>query len=222
MTSIPVPRSTATAVQRVLLAVTVIVIAIVAATLAGAQAARFYGFSPRGRQLLQAVVTPGLVLPAIWWLRSRLEGREVTSVGLEFSRRSLGGVALGVVIVALPVLLIIGTSRLLGWATIIIDTSPAALWAFALGVITVFLFEAVPEELVARGYIYRTLSAAHARWKAAVLSVLLFLATPIVMVSIQRYPLGQEIQVNGASRIEPSARVTDSGSRLANRRPTHE
>lgn len=207
MNSISVSRtrnSTMSTATRVLLAVTIITVALVGATFAGEQAERLLGLSARARHLLQAVITSSVVLPAIWWLRSRFEGRELASVGLQFSGRTLGGVVVGVGIVAVPVLLIITTSRLFNWATIAIDTSPAALWALAVGVVTVFLLEAVPEEVVVRGYIYRTLSGTQARWKASVLSVLLFLAIPIVIVGIQHYLLRQEIQINGASRIEPN------------------
>lgn len=115
---------------------------------------------------------------------------------------------LGVGIVPLPVLIIIAVSRLFGWATIAIDTSSASLQALAFGTVTVFLLEAVPEELVVRGYIYRTLSATRARWKAAVVSVLLFVTIPILIVAVQRYVLGMEIRINGTDRIEPSFLIT--------------
>ena len=189
---------------RVSLATAIIVLALSLSTFAGEHVQRLLNLSTQGRQLLQAVIASGLVIPLIWWLRSRYDGREVGSVGLEYSRRVVGGVAVGVGIVALPVLIIIVASRLFGWASITIDTAPATLQRFALGVITVFLLEAVPEELVVRGYIYRTLSGTLARWKASLLSVLLFVTIPILSTGIQHYLLGLEISLNGSNRIEPS------------------
>jgi membrane protease YdiL (CAAX protease family) len=190
--------------QRVAAAAVWIVLVLTTAAFVGEHAQQLYDLSGAARGLLQAVIMSGLVVPGIWWLRARVERREVASVGLAPTARNFKALLLGFGFVAVPVLLVIITSRLFGWATISVDTSSAGLSALAIGLITVFLFEALPEELVVRGYIYRNLSAEHARWKASVMSVLLFLTMPILGVFFQHYVLGMEIRINGADSIQLS------------------
>lgn len=198
------PEERTPLVWRVVAGVAFLVGALSLAAFIGQQAQQSYGLSSAARGLLQGIVMSGLVVPGIWWLRRRIDRRPLAEVGLEVSGRNLGGLAIGLGFVVVPVASVLGASRLFGWATIAVDTSSSGLWGLAIGLLTVFLFEALPEELAVRGYLYRNLSAVHARWKASILAVLLFITMPILGVAIQHYLLGMEIQVNGASSIQPS------------------
>jgi uncharacterized protein len=77
-----------------------------------------------------------------------------------------------------------------------------------LGVLTVFLFEALPEELVFRGYIFSTLNVRFRKWKAALISIFSFVLLPVVLVQIQRYILGMEVSVGRTDHIELSYLIT--------------
>jgi membrane protease YdiL (CAAX protease family) len=189
--------------RRIAVASLWIVLVLSTGAFVGEHAQRIFELSGVARGLLQGIVMSGLVLPCIWWLRARVERREVASVGLAPTARDVRALAMGVGFVAVPVLLVIIASRLFGWATISVDTSSAGLSALAIGLLAVFLFEALPEEMVVRGYIYRNLSATHARWKASIISVLFFVALPLAAVPVERM-MGLEISVNGASTIQPS------------------
>ena len=186
----------------------VIVVALVLIPYVGEFAQRSLGWAPAMAGLLQAAVLSALVGVGIWWLRTRLDRRPLAEVGLALTRRNLGAMALGFGLVALPVVVTIVGSRLFGWATISIDSSSAGLSALGIGLLTVFLLEAFPEELVVRGYLYRNLATTRARWRASAIAVLMFVALPVVIHLSQRYLLGQDATINGASSIQPSFLVT--------------
>lgn len=194
--------------RRIIAGSALIVVALALSALVGEQAERLLDMTPAARGVLMAVLVSALVVPGIWWLRTRVDRRPVAEVGLAPTSRDLGAMALGVGFVAVPVLLTLLTSRLFGWATISVDTSSAGLSALGIGLLTVFLLEALPEELVVRGYLYRNLSAVQARWIASAVAVLLFVVLPVVINLVQRYLLGLEVTINGASSIQPGFLVT--------------
>jgi hypothetical protein len=107
-----------------------------------------------------------------------------------------------------PLVLTLVVTSLLGWATVTVNTSTPALGALAAGYVTVFFFEALPEELVFRGYIYRNLNTTLRRWAAGAVTVALFVLLPIVLVAIQRNILGMEIQVGPSDRITGGYLIT--------------
>jgi len=80
--------------------------------------------------------------------------------------------------------------------------------SFAIGIVTVFLFEGLPEELLFRGYIYSNLNSHYARWKSAIITVLLFVLLPILSVPIQKYIFGMEIYLGGHNYVAPSYILT--------------
>lgn len=64
-----------------------------------------------------------------------------------------------------------------GWAEITVESGPARVVGVAsLLVVLVFVFEALPEELIFRGYLYRNLSARVAPWLAVAGQAVLFTA----------------------------------------------
>ena len=69
-------------------------------------------------------------------------------------------------------------------------------------------FEALPEEILFRGYLYSNLNTAMSKWKASAVTVGLFALLPVLLVPVQRYVLGMEVSVGGASYITPSYIVT--------------
>lgn len=174
----------------------------------GERVEAFLGAGSRGRYWLQAFIMSGLVVPGIWWLRTRVDCQSMKGLGFPGWRRSLTTFGLGIGIIALPVLAIVVLTTLAGWGTVILDLSPtglARLW-YALG--TVFLFEALPEELVFRGYIYRNLNTALPRWAAGALTVVLFVLLPVLLTPVQHYLIGTRISVGGAGSITASYIIT--------------
>jgi membrane protease YdiL (CAAX protease family) len=201
----PIPMSLT---RRILVASAWVVIALAGATFLGEQVQQAFGLSAPARQAFQALLTSALVVPVIWWLWTRVNGGEAADLGLGISKANLRALVVGLSIIAVPVVVIIAVGKGFGWASISIDNSAAGIQALLLGVGTIFFLEALPEELVVRGYIYRNLSGRYSRLKASMISVLLFVMLPVAIVMVQKYVFGLEIRINGVERIEPSFLVT--------------
>lgn len=73
---------------------------------------------------------------------------------------------------------------------------------------TVIFFEALPEELAFRGYIYRNLNTRLSRWLAGLVAVGLFVLAPVILVSIQEHVLRVDVSVGGASHLTAGYLIT--------------
>jgi len=166
------------------------------------------GVNSAGVYLLRALAVSAVVVTGIWWLRTRRDGLSMVDLGIPGMPRALQEFGWGIGIVALPLAAssILGNS--LGWVDMSLNMSWSALGAIGVGAATVFLFEAVPEELVFRGYIYRNFSSRHRRWVAAVITTALFVLLPLILVQIQSRVFGTEITIGGSSSITVGYLIT--------------
>jgi membrane protease YdiL (CAAX protease family) len=201
------PARPSSAVGRAIVAAVIIVFGLMIAAYVGVQSEAVLGFSRRARYFVQGVVMSAVVVPGVWWLRSRIDGRSLASLGFVLEWKSLGRLAAGIGIIAGPILLAVTLGPLFGWAAVSIDRSGPALQLLVIAVATAFLFEALPEELIFRGYVYKTLSATHARWVASVVTVALFLTMPVLSVPVQQVVLGT-VQVGPADHITAGYLIT--------------
>lgn len=160
-----------------------------------------WGVDSAGMYLLRALFLSAVVVTGIWWLRTRRDGLSMVDLGIPGMPRALQDFGRGVGIVALPLAVASILGNFLGWADVSVNLSWSALGAIGVGAATVLLFEAVPEELVFRGYIYRNFSSRHRRWVAAVLTTALFVSLPLILVQIQSGVFGTEITIGGSSSI---------------------
>jgi len=187
---------------------TLALVAIFTAGWIGQSAEATLGVGRLTRYGLQALIMSGLVLPGIWWLRTRIDRRPIAGLEVLGLRRSLSGFALGSVLILVPLVVTLTLTSLFGWATVTVNASTSALTALGAGYLTVFFFEALPEELVFRGYIYRNLNTELRRWAASAVTVALFVLLPVVLVAIQQRVLGTEIRVGASNRITGGYLVT--------------
>lgn len=167
-----------------------------------------FGIGRIARYGLQALIMSGIVLPGVWYLRTRVDRRPLSGLEILGFRRSLGAFMVGAGLILVPLLVTLLATGLFGWATVTANPSASALGALAAGWLTVLFFEALPEELAFRGYIYRNLNGKLPRWSAGILTTLLFVLLPVVLVWIQRQVLGMEIQVGNADRITGGYLIT--------------
>lgn len=171
---------------RLALGTLTVVLGLFLATLAGELTARWHGELPwLARQFIQAVVMIAVVLPLICWLRLKLDRRSLAGIGLAEPKRALRffllGLSIPAAILLLPLLIIV----LGGWASVTVNSS-APLIGLLLGwLIVALLFEALPEEIAIRGYLYRNLSSAMVRWLAALASIGLFVCIPLALALVQ-------------------------------------
>jgi membrane protease YdiL (CAAX protease family) len=121
---------------------------------------------------VRAVLTALLAVPVVLLARRYLDRRPLAGLGLEHPGRGLAlGAGLWVVLAALGTAVTLG----LGWATVTTGPFPASTALLALYLpVLVLLYEALPEELLFRGYLYRNLATAVPRWAAVVGQAALF------------------------------------------------
>lgn len=137
--------------------------------------ARFGSDYHRQAHLMRALLTSLLVIPLIAWSRRFLDRRPWSGLGLTGLRTGWRPLLIGMVCWLIPAA--IGTlfCLLLGWTRITPLASLAETISLAFGlVVLVFIYEALPEELIFRGYFYRNLAAAVPLWMAILIQALLF------------------------------------------------
>lgn len=155
---------------------------------------------PAWRQLAKSIALSALILPAIWLLRAKVDRSVPASIGIGNAGDGLRMFGFGVVLLVAPIGLSLAATSVAGWAQLSINAvSPLVL---ASAILSVLLFEALPEELIFRGYIYSHLATVLSRRKAVLTAVGLFVLFPVILVQLQRL-LGMEVSIGGAPGIRP-------------------
>jgi len=127
------------------------------------------------RHVLNAALASALTVPLIALLRSRLDRGTLAGLGLPFSSAAIRPLIVGAVAFVLPSLTGIAIVLILGWSSIVPQFPMAEIIAFVpLLIILVFFFEALPEELAFRGYIYAALAERHSRIVSIIVQSALF------------------------------------------------
>lgn len=124
---------------------------------------------------VNAVVAFALVLPAVWLARRHLDRRPWGGLRLTGVREGWRPFLVGSASWALPGVAGIALCVAMGWSSFGLPASgsDAALGLLLLPVL-VLLFEAVPEELIFRGYLFRNLNTAMGAWLAVGIQAVLF------------------------------------------------
>lgn len=128
------------------------------------------------RHLLGGAIISAAVL-AVVFLALRADRLPWRTIGHHAATANLRAFALGAGLWLLPALLGTVLCVALGWSSITLQSTPAALLAalppLALGV---FLVEALPEELAVRGYLQGMVARRAAQWVALLVQMMLFVA----------------------------------------------
>ena len=167
-----------------------------------------FGAGRYARYGLQALIMSGLVVPGILWLRVNLDRAPVSGLGLPGPGKALRDMALGIGLIALPLFATIFVAKLFGWADVSVTDAEGAWVGLLFSVLTVFFFEALPEELAFRGYIYSNLNTRWSRWLAGAVAVALFVLLPTVLVPIQEHVLKMDVVVGGSSGLTAGYLIT--------------
>lgn len=157
---------------------------------------------------LQTLIMSGLVVPGILWLRIHWDRGDMAGLGLPGLGKSVRRLALGIGFLALPLVATIALAKLFGWASITITSADGAVGALLFSMFTAFFFEALPEELAFRGYIYRNLNTGMSRWLAGAATVALFVLAPVVLVPVQEHVLGMQVTVGGSTHLTAGYLIT--------------
>jgi len=134
-----------------------------------------------GKVVLQAVLMSALVVPAVVLLRRKVDRRSLVSLGL--SRRVGPPIALGVGVGAVTGAAVWVPAALLGWIRVDgVDLAAFAGFLLLNGVVLA-LYEAIPEELALRGYMWTNLRDGTGLVVATLLTTALFPAIGVVIES---------------------------------------
>lgn len=155
-------------------------LAVAAATIAGN-----YGFPTLALQVILAVVTTGVSVPLIYLLRRYADRRPWSGLGLSSPPKGLPYFLLGIGLLALLTAASLLIGSLLGWLKVVAFHLPAStLFIILINSAIAFFYEAFPEEISFRGYLYRNLNTRFPRWLALVLQVALFVLAPIALTAL--------------------------------------
>jgi membrane protease YdiL (CAAX protease family) len=137
----------------------------------------FFGpaYSDRVGHAVRAVAVSALVVPLIVVARRYLDRRPWAGLRLPSLRvgwrPALFGAAFWLVAAGVG----LSVTLAFGWARVTADAPSAEILLLALYLpLLVFLYEALPEELIFRGYFYRNLAARYAPWIAVLTQAVLF------------------------------------------------
>ena len=137
----------------------------------------FFGpaYPDRVGHAVRAVLTSALVVPLIFLARRYLDRRSWEGLRFTSLRTGWRWLLFGMVFWLVAVGLGLVVTVVLGWTRISLGTpSVGILLLFFYLPVLVFLYEALPEELIFRGYLYRNLSARYARWVSVLAQATLF------------------------------------------------
>lgn len=137
----------------------------------------FFGpaYPDRVGHAVRAVLTSALVVPLIFLARRYLDRRSWEGLRFTSLRTGWRWLLFGMVFWLVAAGLGLVVTVVLGWTRISLGTpSVGILLLFFYLPVLVFLYEALPEELIFRGYLYRNLSARYARWVSVLAQATLF------------------------------------------------
>ncbi|WP_017572450.1 CPBP family intramembrane glutamic endopeptidase [Nocardiopsis halotolerans] len=133
--------------------------------------------SPQGgpRHWVNALTVFVLAVPMVWLARRYLDRRPWGGLLLTGPRRGWAPFLAGAASWLLPGMAGLVAAVLLGWVDITANRPlPETVAAVAVLVVLVLLFEAVPEELIFRGYLFRNLNTVMSGWLAVLAQAALF------------------------------------------------
>jgi uncharacterized protein len=129
----------------------------------------------RSSHILRAVVTSIVIIPLIIAARRFLDRRPWSGLKLGSLRTGWRPLVVGMICWLLPAAIGLAVSVTLGWTQITLQEPVGDVLALGAGLlILVFIYEALPEELIFRGYFYRNLVTEMPRWSAVLAQALLF------------------------------------------------
>lgn len=149
-----------------------------------ATAAASYEFPTLGLQILLAVVTTSVTVPLIYLLRRYADRRPWRGLGLSSPPSGFKYFLLGIGFLALITAAALLLGSAFGWLQVVAFHLPAAtLLVILINMPIAFFYEAFPEELAFRGYLFRNLNTRFPRWLALILQVVLFVLAPIAVTA---------------------------------------
>ncbi|GAB5526287.1 MAG: hypothetical protein Roseis2KO_41590 [Roseivirga sp.] len=158
-------------------------------------------------QAIQGILLSGIVVTGIWLLRKR-DNFTPGDIGHQTRPKAAKKFLLGMALIIVPLSITITMAFITGWGGLKINSSGPVLSTMLFAFVLTFLTDALPEELLFRGYIYTNLNRRYSKIKSSLITILLFSCLPVVSMLIQKQLLGYEVSIGGANTITPSYIIT--------------
>jgi membrane protease YdiL (CAAX protease family) len=156
----------------------------------------------------KGILMSGILIPIIYFACKRFNDQIKDGIGFTSVKKALIHFFIGLSFILLPFVVTIIFTLSFGWGDLVINNDGSIFAYIIFGSLGVFLFEALPEEMAFRGFIYTKLNTVLDYKIASVLTILLFTLLPIIVFLIQRYLLGMEAGMNGSNSFQPSFIIT--------------
>ncbi|MGH8876925.1 MAG: lysostaphin resistance A-like protein [Stackebrandtia sp.] len=143
------------------------------------------GLTGWARQGLTAAICGGFAVTAILVLRRGVDRKSLTGMGLKPPPRGLTGFVLGLVVTGGCAVAVFGLGAQAGMLDFGAVDGPRLAGFLAMNTVIALALEAVPEELVFRGYVLTTLNRRLRRWTASILQIGLFSSIMVVVSTTQ-------------------------------------
>ncbi|SHG94426.1 CPBP family intramembrane glutamic endopeptidase [Streptoalloteichus hindustanus] len=185
VTGAPAATTRVWALVRALLGACVMAVALGAAAAVGQAVHTRTGLAGLPRQCLVAVICLVIAVSLIALLRGRVDRRPMSGLGFTGGGAGPRSFGLGVLVTAGSAAVLLGAGTWAGWLEWGPLTASKLVEFLVVNALVAFVLEAFPEELVFRGYVYRTLNQALRRWTSFLVTILLFCFTGAASTVVQ-------------------------------------
>lgn len=135
---------------------------------------------------LQSVLVTCFVVLGIWQMRIHIDRGLPKSIGLGNYYSALLKFLFGFGLLVVPLLITLLITVLAGWGKVTFNWQSAQGGLILLAMLSVFLTDAFPEELIFRGYIFSNLIEKFTKWQSAIMTTILFVLFPVILLPIQK------------------------------------
>lgn len=160
------------------------------------------------RYWFQAIIMSTIVISTIVSMRKFWPRDQNINIGVGNFRSGLSYFGLGIGLMLIPLILTLLITHLAGWGNVNFNTSQEIVNTFLSGILITFLFEALPEELLFRGFIFSYLNKKYKRWVSGIIAVLLFVLVPVVLFIVDSIILNKEVYIAGQNTLRISYLIT--------------
>jgi membrane protease YdiL (CAAX protease family) len=193
-------------VHRIVLALLLIGLGVVAVNILSIEAQRM-GINGLLNNGLKAFLFSSLVVTGLWFLRKK-NRFDSGNIGFEKPRVAIKHFLFGISLIMVPLLITIILSMMMGWGGLKINVTASILESLAWIALFTFLTDALPEEIIFRGYIYANLNLKYHKLKAALITTFVFALMPVFSMLVQNQLLGYPVNIGGANTVTVGYTIT--------------
>lgn len=138
---------------------------------------------------------------AVIWVAMKSRKDHSEFLGTHGALKNLKHFVVGMGLLAGPLLVTLLISKIFGWANYELNPNSAIVKQQLFAALIVLLFEAFPEEIAFRGYLFGRLRTDFSAFKSGLITVILFVLLPLIVVPFQIYVIDMPVTIGGSNAI---------------------